>query len=89
MNDGREFATIIKDHVQVLAIFECSQSLFNTPIEFLRSFAFPSKDTDASSSDTEFNTLLSWLSRTRVNDVRSSGMILSRMDILYTVLSLV
>lgn len=57
MNNGRKFASVIKDHVQVFATLECSQSLLNTPIEFLRSFAFPGKDTDASSSDAEFNAL--------------------------------
>ena len=57
MNDGREFASIIKNHVQVFSTLECSQSLLNTRKKFLRSFAFPSKDRNASRSDTEINAL--------------------------------
>jgi hypothetical protein len=51
MNQRREITPIIEDHVQGFAILECYQSLFNTPDEFLLSFAFPGKDRNANSSD--------------------------------------
>jgi hypothetical protein len=82
MNQSREIASIIKDHVQGFAILECGQSLFNTPEVFLLSFAFPGKDRDASGSDATIKALYKRFSTMRDKNIRSSGMILSRKDVL-------
>lgn len=53
MNERRKITAIIKDHVQVLAVFERGETLVNAPEVFLLSLPLPSKDRDAGGGNTE------------------------------------
>ena len=52
MNEGRQVTTIVQDHVEGLAVRECSQSLLNTPVVFLFGLTLPGEDRNAGSGNT-------------------------------------
>ena len=47
MNKGGQVTSIIKDHVQRLAVGESGEGLFDTPKVFLLGLSLPSKDWNA------------------------------------------
>ena len=65
MNQVCEIASIVKDHVQGIAILESGQSLFNTPDVFLLSFALPGENRNASGGNAAFMALYKCLSMMR------------------------
>lgn len=52
MHDVGQVTSIVKDHVQRLAILESSDGLLDTPVVFLLTLTLPGKDGDPSCSNT-------------------------------------
>ena len=59
MNEGGKVTTVVKDHVEGLAIGESGQGLLNAPLVLLLGLALPGEDGNASGGDGSGGVILS------------------------------
>ena len=83
MHKSSQIPAIIEDHIKAVSILERSEGLLDTPDVLLFSLSLPSIDRDPSYSDA--NTRSTMLRQKNDQDLRSSSMILSGEDVLWTV----
>ena len=82
MDESRQITTIIKDHVEGLAIREGIKGLLNTPSVLLLGLSFPSENWDACSSNSLGARVRKLHDENSFENLRRRRVILSRVDVL-------